>query len=301
MKSEKIELFVPGRLCLIGEHSDWAGGYRKTNNKIEKGYAIVTGIEEGIYANVKSSDKFIVKFENDESKEFVCDMNLDKLRKVAEDGGYWSYVAGVAFCIKEQYNVGGLEITITKETIPTKKGLSSSAAICVLVTRAFNQIYNLHLNTIGEMNMAYLGEITTPSRCGRLDQACAFGKRPVLMTFDGDRLDVKNIKIGNDLYFVFADLMAQKDTIKILASLNKCFPFATNEIENNTQKGLGELNKKIIMSSLEAIEKGDVESLGKLMIKSQEIFDEYVAPSCMEELASPILHKTINDEKLKSL
>ena len=301
MKSKEIELFVPGRLCLMGEHSDWAGGYRKTNNKIEKGYAIVTGIEEGIYANVKSSDKFIVKFENDESKEFVCDMNLDKLRKVAEDGGYWSYVAGVASCIKEQYNVGGLEITITKETIPTKKGLSSSAAICVLVTRAFNQIYNLHLNTIGEMNMAYLGEITTPSRCGRLDQACAFGKRPVLMTFDGDRLDVKNIKIGNDLYFVFADLMSQKDTIKILASLNKCFPFATSEIESNTQKGLGELNKKIIMSSLEAIEKGDIESLGKLMIKSQEIFDKYVAPSCMEELTSPILHKTINDEKLKSL
>ena len=25
---QKIELFVPGRLCLFGEHSDWAGKYR---------------------------------------------------------------------------------------------------------------------------------------------------------------------------------------------------------------------------------------------------------------------------------
>lgn len=50
-----VELFVPGRLCIMGEHSDWAGKYRGINNKIEKGYAIVTGIEEGIYAkaNVK--------------------------------------------------------------------------------------------------------------------------------------------------------------------------------------------------------------------------------------------------------
>ena len=301
MKNKEIELFVPGRLCLMGEHSDWAGGYRKTNNKIEKGYAIVTGIEEGIYATAKASDKFIVRFAKKKNKEFVCEMNLENLREVAEKGEFWSYVAGVASCIKEQYNVGGLEITITDETIPTKKGLSSSAAICVLVVRAFNQIYNLHLNTLGEMNMAYLGEITTPSRCGRLDQACAFGKKPVLMTFDGDRLDVKNIKVGNDLHFVFADLMAQKDTIKILADLNKCFPFATNDLEKNTQNGLGNLNKEVIFASLEAIEHGDVEALGKLMVKAQEVFDKYVAPACPEELTSPILHKTLEDEYLKKL
>ena len=53
MKNNYIELFVPGRLCLVGEHSDWAGKYRSQNNNIEKGYAIVTGINEGIYAKVK--------------------------------------------------------------------------------------------------------------------------------------------------------------------------------------------------------------------------------------------------------
>lgn len=300
MKNKEVELFVPGRLCLMGEHSDWAGGYRKTNEKIEKGYAIVTGIEEGIYATVKASDKFIVKYQESD-KKFECDMNLDELRLIALKGEYWSYVAGVASCFKEQYNVGGLEIIITDVTIPTKKGLSSSAAVCVLVARAFNQIYNLHLNTLGEMNMAYLGEIATPSRCGRLDQACAFGKKPVLMTFDGDKIDVKSIKVGNDLYFVFADLMAQKDTIKILGDLNKCFPFATTEIEKNTQKGLGILNKEIIFSSLACIEKGDIENLGKLMDRAQEVFDKYVAPACPQELTSPVLHKTLNNEYLKEL
>ena len=42
------QLFVPGRLCLFGEHSDWAGHYRTMNADIVAGAAIVTGIEQGI-------------------------------------------------------------------------------------------------------------------------------------------------------------------------------------------------------------------------------------------------------------
>ena len=68
-----IELFVPGRLCIMGEHSDWAGKYRNVNNKITKGYAIVTGIEEGIYAKATVSEKLIVKGVNNSC--FECDMD----------------------------------------------------------------------------------------------------------------------------------------------------------------------------------------------------------------------------------
>lgn len=301
MADKKIDLFVPGRLCLLGEHSDWAGRYRMINNKIEKGYAIGTGIEQGIYATAKMAENFIVRFKNDSKKYFKCKMEINELKKIAEKDDFWCYVAGVALYVKEQYNVNGLDITINNSTLPMKKGLSSSAAICVLVARAFNKIYNLHLNTIGEMNTAYNGEVLTPSRCGRLDQVCAFGKVPVLMSFDGDKLDIQNIKIGKDLHYVFADLNAKKDTIKILGDLNKCFPFAQNQIDRNVQKCLGELNKKIIFSSLECMEKGDVEGLGKLMIKAQEQFDKYVSPACPKELTSPILHRVLKDEKLKTL
>ena len=61
--SERIELFVPGRLCLFGEHSDWAGLHRNINSAIIPGEAIVTGIEEGIYATVEAADKFIIESE----------------------------------------------------------------------------------------------------------------------------------------------------------------------------------------------------------------------------------------------
>ena len=47
-------------------------------------------------------------------------MDYEKLKKIAEEGGYWSYAAGVAACIKEQYNIDGVEIVINKVTIREK-------------------------------------------------------------------------------------------------------------------------------------------------------------------------------------
>jgi UTP-glucose-1-phosphate uridylyltransferase len=295
---KKIELFVPGRLCLFGEHSDWAGKYRTINQKIEIGNAIVTGVEQGIYANVYANDKFVVKNGND---IFECEMDVERLKEIASEGSYYSYMAGVAAYIKEHYNVGGIEIEIIKTTLPIKKGLSSSAAICVLVARAFNQLYKLQLNTLGEMNIAYYGEILTPSRCGRLDQACAFGIKPMLMRFDGDNLSVHHLKVGGDFYWVFADLMSKKDTIKILSSLNKCYPFSQNELEEKVHAGLGTMNKEIIEKAAEYLKFGDAAELGKLMTYSQKVFDEMIAPACMEELEAPILHKVLNDERVKEL
>lgn len=301
MSSKRIELFVPGRLCLMGEHSDWAGKYRDVNHEIEIGHAIVTGIEEGIYAEIEKSDKFIVSFDNKKMDDFVCPMDLKELMKVAEEGGFWSYVAGTAAAVKELYNVSGIKINITKETLPTKKGLSSSASICVLVARAFNQIYNLHLNITGEMDMAYKGELLTPSRCGRLDQACAFGIKPVKMDFNGERVTSTPIKVDSDLYFVFADLGSKKDTIKILSDLNKCYPFASNNKEANVQMALGELNREIINDAIICLENGKNEEYGKLMVKAQEIFDKYVSPACPEELNAPVLHSILKDEYIKTL
>ena len=300
MKNNYIELFVPGRLCLVGEHSDWAGKYRSQNNNIEKGYAIVTGINEGIYAKVKTSNKLIIK-NNVNHTTFTCDMDYKKLSKEASLGEYYSYVAGVAATIIEQYNVGGLEVIITKSTLPEKKGLSSSAAICVLITRAFNKLYHLHLNTIGEMNLAYLGEIATPSRCGRLDQACAFGEKPILMVFDGEKIEIKKLKVKKTLYYVFADLNSHKDTIKILADLNRSYPYPESKIDLSVHKGLGEKNKDIVLKSIKYIESGDIENLGKMLTKAQNNFDKYVSIACKDELTSPILHKVLIDSYIKEL
>ena len=78
-------------------------------------------------------------------------MNSRLLQEAAHQGGFFSYVAGVASYINDNYKVGGIKVTVTKQDLPIKGGLSSSAAICVLVARAFNQLYHLNMSIKGEM------------------------------------------------------------------------------------------------------------------------------------------------------
>lgn len=297
---DAINLFVPGRLCLFGEHSDWAGMYRTVNASIVKGAAIVCGTEQGIYATAEKADKFIMcgAGEISEEEHWECEMDTAKLLEVAQQGGYFSYVAGVASYINDNYSVGGVKITILKRDLPIKSGLSSSAAICVLVARAFNQIYQLHMNVKGEMQAAFRGEQRTPSRCGRLDQACAYGVKPVLMEFDGVEIDSRELRAGGTFYWVIANLMASKNTIKILADLNKAFPFADNEEERRVQEALGANNREIVFDAIQKLEEGDAEGLGKLMVRAQELFDAKVMPQC-DELIAPVLHSVLQDPEIK--
>ena len=299
---KQISLFVPGRLCLFGEHSDWAGMYRTINSDLVKGAAIVTGTEQGIYATAEKADKFIMcsspNLPDDDYWE--CEMDTSKLLDIAQSGGFFSYVAGVAAYINDNYIVGGVKITINKRDLPLKSGLSSSAAVCVLVARAFNQLYHLKMNIKGEMQAAFMGEQKTPSRCGRLDQACAYGVKPVLMEFDGVETDSKELKVGNTFYYVVSNLMATKDTVKILSDLNKAYPFASTNVENNVQEALGKDNQSIVSKAVALLEDGNAELLGKLMKEAQNIFDSKVAPAS-SELEAPILHSVINDPNIDLL
>ena len=299
-----IKLFVPGRLCLFGEHTDWAGHYRTMNADIEPGAAIVTGIEQGIYAEVEQSSLFEMRSDAPEISgvwsDFSCRMNEGELKRIAKSGSFFCYCAGVASYMLEWYKVGGVSIRITNMTLPMKSGLSSSAAICVLVARAFNLLYNLNLNTLGEMNIAYLGELRTSSRCGRLDQACAFGVKPNLMTFDGDEIEVQSLKVKKSLYWVFADLCAEKDTIRILSDLNKAYPFASNEEEQRLHDALGKQNQRIIERAVAYMAEGNAEALGQLMVETEEIFNRQVAP-LSKALKAPKLHETLHDPHIQPL
>ena len=298
-----IKLFVPGRLCLFGEHTDWAGHYRTMNAEIASGAAIVTGIEQGISAEVERSSIFEMQNAADEIddqwQDFACRMDDQELKRIAKSDSFFCYCAGVASYMLEWYKVGGVRIRITGMTLPMKSGLSSSAAICVLVARAFNLLYNLNLNTMGEMNIAYLGELRTNSRCGRLDQACAFGVKPNLMIFDGDEIEVQALNVKKPLYWVFADLCAEKDTRRILRDLNRGYPFASNEQEEREQQALGELNQAIVDRAVKYMAEGEVEKLGQLMTEAEALFDSHVAPMSPEALAAPKLHAVLNDPKLQ--
>ena len=89
----KYELFVPGRLCLFGEHSDWAGKYRAMNSEIVPGVAIVTGTEQGIYATAEKDGLFKLTSEAPEIadvwNDFSCKMDLQELKDIARSGSFF--------------------------------------------------------------------------------------------------------------------------------------------------------------------------------------------------------------------
>ncbi|MBD1929726.1 GHMP kinase [Trichocoleus sp. FACHB-90] len=297
-----MKIFVPGRLCLFGEHSDWAGGYRRINPNLEKGYTLLVGTNQGLYAEVKANPTQLIlhaSLSNGTRKTLNLPMETEVLLAEAQKGGFWSYAAGVAYQFLSHYQVKGLEIDNYLTDLPIQKGLSSSAAICVLVARAFNRVYDLKMTVREEMEFAYLGEITTPSGCGRMDQACAYGNQPILMIFDGDRADVIELKIQKNLFFVIVDLGAGKNTQEILSQLNQCYPLATNAVQQDVQKYLGSISSQITLQAVDALQKGDAEEIGTLMAIAQTQFDKHLIPACPSQLTAPILHQILNYEPLK--
>ena len=286
-----MDLFVSGRLCLFGEHSDWAGQYRKVDPQIDSGLAIAVGTNQGIFARVALDNK--LKF-----KSIQCDrvlelpMTEDCLLQLAQTNHFYSYVAGTAYQALIRYRVGGLAIDNYQMDLPLQKGLSSSAAICVLVSRAFNRLYNLGLSTAQETELAYWGERTTPSQCGRLDGACAYGKQPILMTFDGDRCHVESLTVGSDLHLIIVDLAGSKNTQKILAELNQCYPAAKGSTAAKVRDYLGSVNQNLVRQAAIAMQEGNATDIGALMNQAQAKFDCYVAPAC-SQLQAPLLHRLL--------
>jgi galactokinase len=300
---DALKLFVPGRICLFGEHSDWAGGHRRTNPDLEKGYTLITGTDQGIHATVRPHDSDLVLTATAPNGTrygpHVMAMEPDTLLSTAQQGGFWSYIAGVAYQVQSRYHVGGLVIDNYLTDLPIRKGLSSSAAISVLTTRAYNCLYGLGLSIRDEMELAYLGEVTTPSRCGRMDQGCAFGSCPVLMIFDGEELHTKELRVGRDVHLVIVDLRAKKDTHRILSQLNLCYPKATSGVAQDLQRLLGPTNRQIVAKAVEALETGSVQRLGALMREAQAAFDRYAVPACPDELVAPVLHRVLRHRSIQ--
>ena len=295
-------LFVPGRICLFGEHSDWAGGYRRTHPTHSPGRALIACTNQGVYAHVRPHPNQLIvhsTLNNGQRVErCVLPMEQGVLEHAAQSGDFYSYAAGVAAEVLTRYAVKGLEIDNYRTDLPVKKGLSSSAAICVLVARAFSQVYSLNLNTEDEADLAYHGERQTGSECGRMDQGCAYGQ-PIVMDFDGDSVHVERFTVGQPLHLLLVDLHASKDTRVILRALNECYPTAQTDAHERVQHTLGPVNLDLCSRALSALKRGDAREVGALMTEAQRQFDTHLGPICPEELTAPVLHQTLQSPALQ--
>jgi len=294
-KEQGLKLFVPGRVCLFGEHSDWAAEYG-----IHRGFCIVIGTDQSITAIVNPCEDFVIETlipdilgrPTGRTRQMSCPWDSDALLSIAKnETDFFRYCAGVAHVVLKKLNISnGVHIRIKTISLPLKKGVSSSAAVCILVAKAFDAIYKLRLLPHELMELAYLGERLTGSQCGRMDQACIYGKIPVLLMFEKRKdIRIEPIFTVRNIYMFFVDLAGKKDTVKILADLQN--NYLSNEI---LQHALGKQNERIVRLAYQSILNSDAAELGELMKESQDNFDQFVAPNSPKQLASPLLHKVLN-------
>jgi galactokinase len=307
IKEETTEVFIPGRLCLIGEHTDWSAAYPC----ISKGVTIVCSTNEGLYSkccsivnnidNKQPIIKFVHEnFINNEKiiKEFKCILNYNLLKSEIKSNNFFNYICGTAAIMIQEYVpkeklINGIYINNYLTNLPMKKGLSSSAASCVTVVVCFNIIYHLNLDLSQIMEVAYKGERLSGSKCGRMDQCVAMGKNKIAkMEFIGETCSLQIIPNKNPLYFVVADLKSSKNTVLILDSLNSCFPTATTEAHSLFHHYVNE-NINISSRTVNSIVQGDINELSNCMNESQFNFDQSSSILCPSELSSPVLHNAI--------
>jgi mevalonate kinase len=303
MNVGELNLFVPGRLCLFGEHSDWAGALRAEDATLSPGACIITGTEQGITATAEAAEDFVLTSRMPDGSlqgPFRVPMDVTRLATVTAEGGFFSYAAGVAAEVHRRCGAPGVRIDATNMDLPIARGLSSSAAICVLTVRAFNRVHHLGLSVREEMEIAYRGEIAAGSQCGRMDQACAYGLQAVVLSFDREEMTVDLLDVGRPIHLLIVDLRHEKDTRRILADLHGAFG-SDGWRGAALREALGPRNLDIIGRARAAIAAGNAPAIGTLMAEAQATFDRYVAPACPIELTAPRLHTLLAHPAVREL
>ena len=139
------------------------------------GYTLVCATNEGLHARVSALATAEIHFDHtrsgtaDHAADIVSctlPLELDQLLEAAKNGGFFSYIAGTTAIVlqSEKYKFkqmpnreqpAGLLINNYLTTLPMRKGLSSSAAVCVLVATAFSRLFDLRFSQEEIMEIAF--------------------------------------------------------------------------------------------------------------------------------------------------
>jgi galactokinase len=123
---------APGRVNLIGEHTDYNGGL-----------CLPIALPQRTYAAVSCRDDDLVRMvsaQQEETSEVeIGDISPDR------PGGWGAYVAGVLWALRRDgLEVGGVDVVVDS-TVPFGAGLSSSAALECAVAAAVSDVHGLGL------------------------------------------------------------------------------------------------------------------------------------------------------------
>ena len=186
--SPTIDVHAPGRVNLIGEHTDYNQGF-VFPAAINFGTRIVGSPRDDRTISVVAVDYDYAQ----------CEFSLDDIQHVDYPG--WSnYVRGVCKELLQDYpDLQGANLVITGN-VPQGAGLSSSASFEVAIASAFNQLYSLGIDGV---NAALIGQRAENNfvgcSCGIMDQLIsAMGKKDQAMLLDCRDLSRQYISLPDD-------------------------------------------------------------------------------------------------------
>ncbi len=243
--------FSPGRVNLIGEHTDYNGGN-----------VFPCALSFGTYGAIALRDDKTVRMYSDNFKDLgIITFNIDEL--VNDEKHDWAnYPKGVIDVLKKHgYNVDcGFDMVVFGN-IPNGAGLSSSASLELLMAVMANDLFNFNIDRVElvkycqEAENKFIGV-----NCGIMDQfAIGMGKENSAILLDCNTLNYSYSSV---------DL---KEEVIIIANTNKRRGLADskyNERRSECESALVELQSKLNIKSLGELTEEEFEN-NKYLIKDE--------------------------------
>ncbi|MEI8224934.1 MAG: galactokinase [Bacteroidota bacterium] len=184
-RNEKPVLFFsPGRVNLIGEHTDYNGGF-----------VFPCALNYGTYLLIRKIEGNILKFS---TINFNDDVETELKGLFVNTSKKWiNYPLGVINeFLKKGIKISGLEFLYYGD-VPNGAGLSSSASIEMVTAVALNEFYNAGFGTLELVKMSQKAENEfVGMNCGIMDQfAVGFGKKDHAIFLNCDTLSFENVPI----------------------------------------------------------------------------------------------------------
>lgn len=294
-KDTPVLVNSPGRINIIGEHTDY-----------NQGFVFPAAINKSIVAAIgKSSNSFcsVYAFDNDEFYEFKLD-NLSPIK----NGGWRNYVIGIAAEIQKK----GLKIepfnVVFGGDIPQGAGLSSSAALENSIVFGLNEIFSLNFTKMEMIHISQKAEHNFAGvKCGMMDQyASMFGITDSALLLDCKTLEETPFKVDFEGYQIVLINTNVKHTLvdaayndrrlvceKVAKLLNLDALRDANEsdlskienqiLESEYQKALYVVQEnRRVLEAAEQLKNNNIIALGKLLFESHDGLQHQYEVSCKE-------------------
>ena len=294
-KAKPFVTFSPGRINLIGEHTDYNNGF-VFPAAIDKG--IVSAIQKSNHQNCS-----VVALDVNQSFEFSL-QNIEPI----ENGAWENYVIGVVFEILKKHTIESNFNIVFGGNIPSGAGLSSSAALENSIVFGLNELFNLGMT---KEEMIFISQKAEHNfvgvKCGIMDQyASMFGQENAAILLDCKTLestiypidfkDYEILLINTNVKHSLEDsaynerrVVCEKiASILNVSSLREVTEAQLNQVKNQISKEdfdkalyILQENKRVLKAS-KVLKENQLKAFGQLLFESHNGLQHQYKVSCNE-------------------